>query len=56
MQKQNRGEAIYVKVNVCWMLVAGGQLPLIIVRENSGGELAFGLFPCDRVGKSVTEN
>lgn len=56
VQKQNWGEAIYVKVNVCWMLVAGGQRPLIIVRENSGGELAFGLFPYDRVGKSMTEN
>lgn len=30
-----------------WMLAAGGQLALIIVRENSGGELAFALFPND---------
>lgn len=33
------------------MLVAGGQLALIIVRENSGGELAFALFLNDGLRK-----
>lgn len=35
-RSKKEGKPIYVKVNVCWMLVAGGQLALIIVTENLG--------------------